>query len=144
MLRRSLSRGPTRATILAAIIVVVGTTGAALAAAHSSAPAPAAALGVPARAGPDTAIPGFLIQSSSKVTDDAAVSRPGFSTTGWYRVGARSTVFAGLLVNNRYPDPFYSTNLKSANPSDFTVPWWYRAELNLGTETGLRTSLDFS
>jgi exo-1,4-beta-D-glucosaminidase len=144
MLRRSLSRVSTRAGILVAIAAVVGATGAALAATHSSAPAPAVALRVPARAGQDTAIPGFQIQSSSKVTSDAAVSRPGFSTTGWYRVGARSTVFAGLLANNKYPDPFYSTNLKSANASDFTVPWWYRAELNLGTETGLRTSLDFS
>src|SRR6266498_755120 len=88
----------------------------------------AAALVVPASAGKGMPIPGFLIQSSSKVADDAAVSRPGYATTGWYRVGARSTVFAGLLANKKYPDPFYSTNLKAATASDFTVPWWYRAD----------------
>src|SRR6266516_3994011 len=144
MLRTSLSRGSTRIGLPVAVAALVGAAGVALAAGHSPAPVPAAALALPAGAGQDTAIPGFLIQSSSKVADDAAVSRPGFSTTGWYRVGARSTVFAGLLANNKYPDPFYSTNLKAANASDFAVPWWYRAELTVGTETGLHTALDFS
>ncbi len=144
MLRNPNSRVLTRAGVLVAAAALVGVAGAALAASRSPAPVPAAALVVPASAGKGMPIPGFLIQSSSKVADDAAVSRPGYATTGWYRVGARSTVFAGLLANKKYPDPFYSTNLKAATASDFTVPWWYRADLDLGTETGLHTSLDFS
>jgi exo-1,4-beta-D-glucosaminidase len=132
-----------RAVAVTAAGVVAGATGLALATGHSSTPIPAAALTVPAKAGSAAAIPGFLIQSSSKVTNDAAVSRPGFPTTGWYPVGPRSTVFAGLLANGKYADPFYSTNMKSANTSDFTVPWWYRADLTVGND-GLRTALDFS
>jgi exo-1,4-beta-D-glucosaminidase len=95
-------------------------------------------------AGAATPIPGYLIQSSAKTTDDAAVSRPGFPTSGWYPVSSRSTVYAGLLANNKYPDPFYSTNMKAANPADFTVPWWYRADLTLDSQSALRTYLDFS
>src|SRR5581483_8389133 len=98
----------------------------------------------PKAAGGVTALPGYLIQTSAKVPDDAAVSRPGYDTTGWYPVAARSTVFAGLLANGKYSDPFYSTNMKSVSTSDFAVPWWYRADLTLGDETGLRTALDFS
>ena len=101
-----------------------------------------AVLTLPGKAGSSAVIPGFLIQSSAKVTDDAAVSRPGFSTTGWTPVPARSTVFAGLLAAGRYADPFYSTKLKSADPADFTVPWWYRADLVVGDEPGLRTVVD--
>ncbi len=94
--------------------------------------------------GDSTPFPGYLIQSSAKVPDDSAVSKPGYSTTGWYPVGARSTVLAGLLANGKYADPFYSTNLKSIPTADFKVPWWYRTELVLGAEAGLRTILDFS
>jgi exo-1,4-beta-D-glucosaminidase len=106
-------------------------------------PAATAAVHIGARAGTATAIPGFLIQSSSQVSDDAAVSRPGFSTTGWYPVTARSTVYAGLLRNGEYPDPFYSTRMRDVPKSRFQVPWWYRADLSLDS-TDQRTYLDFS
>jgi exo-1,4-beta-D-glucosaminidase len=102
---------------------------------------------VPAAAGATAAIPGFVIQSWAGVAADAAVSKPGYDTSGWTAVGARSTVYAGLLAAGKYPDPFYSTNLEAANPADFAVPWWYRADLSLGTaaaERGLRTILDVS
>jgi exo-1,4-beta-D-glucosaminidase len=103
-----------------------------------------AVLAVPGTAGSAGVIPGFLIQSSAKVTDDAAVSRPGFPTAGWTPVSSRSTVFAGLLAAGRYADPFYSTAMKSVNTADFAVPWWYRADLTVGDETGLRTIVDLS
>src|SRR4051794_26461794 len=85
-----------------------------------------ATVAVGATAGTATALPGYLIQTSKSVSDDAAVSKPGFPATGWYPVSARSTVYAGLLQNNKYPDPFYSTRMKDVPASDFTVPWWYR------------------
>src|SRR2546430_625785 len=144
MLRKPRPRILVRVLTASAATALVGATGIALAAAHPSAPAPAVALTVPANAGGAAAIPGFLIQSSSKVSDDSAVSKPGFSTTGWYPTAARSTVLAGLLANGKYADPFFSTNMKSIPASDFSVPWWYRADLTLGSETGLRTVLDFS
>ncbi|MEV4641273.1 hypothetical protein AB0J80_28415 [Actinoplanes sp. NPDC049548] len=101
-------------------------------------------LALPETAGASAVIPGFLIQSSAKVGDEAAVSRPGFPTAGWTPVASRSTVFAGLLAAGRYPDPFYSTTMKSVNTADFKVPWWYRADLSVGGETGLRTIVDLT
>ncbi|MGW6501684.1 glycosyl hydrolase 2 galactose-binding domain-containing protein [Nonomuraea angiospora] len=102
---------------------------------------PAAAQAVPAT----TALTGYKIQSSAKVSDSgAAISTPGYAATGWYPVGPRSTVLAGLLQNNVYPDPFYSTNMQSIPAADFDVPWWYRSDFTLGDESGLRTFLDVS
>src|SRR5256886_2508921 len=136
---------PVRVVTAAAAFVLVGATGVAFAAGHPPAPAPAAALRVPAAAGGTAAIPGFLIQSSAKVSgDDSAVSKPGFATTGWVPATARSTVLAALLAAGKYADPFFSTNMQSIPSGDFAVPWWYRADLTLGSETGLRTALDFS
>ncbi|GAA1551861.1 carbohydrate-binding protein [Kribbella hippodromi] len=93
--------------------------------------------------GPATPIPGFLIQSSKQVPDDAAVTKPGFPTNGWLPVAARTTVLAGLLAHGKYPDPYFSTNMKSIDKEQFTVPWWYRSNLDL-TDTSKRTYLDFS
>ncbi|MEV4020634.1 fibronectin type III domain-containing protein [Nonomuraea angiospora] len=102
---------------------------------------PASAQAVPAT----TALTGYKIQSSAKVSDSgAAISTPGYAATGWYPVGPRSTVLAGLLQNNVYPDPFYSTNMQSIPTADFDVPWWYRSDFTLGDESGLRTFLDVS
>ncbi|WP_157254321.1 glycosyl hydrolase 2 galactose-binding domain-containing protein [Nonomuraea typhae] len=92
-----------------------------------------------------TALPGYKIQSSARVSDSgAAISTPGYAATGWYPAGPRSTVLAGLLENNVYPDPFFSTNMQSIPTADFDVPWWYRADFTLGAESGMRTLLDFS
>ncbi|WP_405057312.1 carbohydrate-binding protein [Kribbella sp. NBC_01505] len=88
-------------------------------------------------------VPGFLLQTSAQVSDDSAVTKPGFPTAGWLPVSSRSTVYAGLLQNNKYPDPFFSTNMKNVDKAQFGVPWWYRSELQLA-DTGQRTYLDFS
>jgi exo-1,4-beta-D-glucosaminidase len=109
----------------------------------AAAPATTAAVTVEDAAGTATAIPSFLIQSSAQASDDAAVSRPGFPTTGWYPVPSRSTVYAGLVRNGVYPDPFYSTRMRDVPRERFQVPWWYRADLNL-RDTERRTYLDFS
>jgi exo-1,4-beta-D-glucosaminidase len=103
------------------------------------------ALAAPAATASSTALPGYKIQSSAKVSDSgAAISTPGYAASGWYPVGPRSTVLAGLLENNVYADPFYSTNMQSIPTADFDVPWWYRSDFTLGSETGLRTFIDFS
>lgn len=96
-----------------------------------------------APAGAATAIPSWMMQTSAQVSSDAAVSKPGFDTTGWLPVKARSTVFAGLVANGRYPDPFYSTNMASVPTEQFKVPWWYRADIQVPADQG-HTSLDFS
>ncbi|MFB9622175.1 glycosyl hydrolase 2 galactose-binding domain-containing protein [Nonomuraea helvata] len=120
--------------LLSACALLVNAGGVALAVAP-------AAQAVPA----PTSLTGYKIQSSAKVSDSgAAISTPGYAAGGWYAVGPRSTVLAGLLQNNVYPDPFYSTNMQSIPTADFDVPWWYRSDFTLGSESGLRTFLDVS
>jgi exo-1,4-beta-D-glucosaminidase len=89
-----------------------------------------------------TVIPGWMLQTSASVSNDAAVSQPGYSTAGWLPVPARSTVFAGLVANGRYPDPYYSKNMASVPTAQFAVPWWYRSDFT-GT-AGRHTSIDVS
>ncbi|MFJ9786311.1 glycosyl hydrolase 2 galactose-binding domain-containing protein [Amycolatopsis sp. NPDC101161] len=126
-------------TLVAAAVLAVAVSGATVPAATGQEQARAAV----AAAGPATAVPGFLIQTSAQVSDDSAVSKPGYNTSGWYPVGPRSTVYAGLLANGKYADPFYSTNMKNVPTADFQVPWWYRTDLTV-PDTTQRTYLDFS
>jgi exo-1,4-beta-D-glucosaminidase len=100
---------------------------------------------VSAAPGDSTVIPGFLIQSSAQTGDSGAtISTPGYNTANWVPVAARSTVFAGLLAAGRFPNPYFSTNMKNVNTADYSVPWWYRADLTLGSESGLRTYLNLT
>ncbi|WP_328995699.1 hypothetical protein OG394_13695 [Kribbella sp. NBC_01245] len=126
---------PFRALTALALVILVGA-----AVPSTSAAQPTA---VTVIAGSATPINGFLLQTSAQISDDAAVTKPGFPTGGWMPIGPRSTVFAGLLQNGRYPDPFFSTNMKNVDRTQFNVPWWYRAELQLESTTE-RTYLDFS
>ncbi|NUP42774.1 MAG: exo-beta-D-glucosaminidase [Streptomyces sp.] len=94
--------------------------------------------------GGTTALTGYTIQSTAKVSDPPAeVSSPGYPATGWYPTGARSTVLAGLLANGVYADPFYSTNQQKIPKADFQVPWWYRSDFTVA-DTSERTYLDLS
>ncbi|MEV4320109.1 CBM35 domain-containing protein [Actinocrispum sp. NPDC049592] len=124
-------------TVTALVAAVCGVTVA------SAAGQPRASFAVGAAAGTASAVPGYLIHTSTGVSDDSAVSKPGFPATGWYPVSARSTVYAGLLQNNVYPDPFFSTRMKDVPTAQFTVPWWYRTDVTLDA-SGQRTYLDFS
>jgi exo-1,4-beta-D-glucosaminidase len=99
---------------------------------------------VSSRAGSTTALSGYTVQSTAKVTDSAAaVSSPGYPAGGWYRAGSRSTVLAALLADGKYADPFYSTDQQQIPKADFQVPWWYRSDFTVA-DTGERTYLDFS
>ncbi|WSQ14712.1 exo-beta-D-glucosaminidase [Streptomyces sp. NBC_01231] len=99
---------------------------------------------VASRAGSATALSGYAIQSTAKVTDSAAaVSSPGYPASGWYPAGSRSTVLAALLAEGKYADPFYSTNQQQIPKADFQVPWWYRSDFTVA-DTSERTYLDFS
>ncbi|MFJ9895757.1 glycosyl hydrolase 2 galactose-binding domain-containing protein [Streptomyces sp. NPDC091280] len=107
-----------------------------------SAQAPVTA--VRADAGAATPLSGYAIRSSAEVTDSpAAVSSPGYRTTGWYPAGARSTVLAALIADGVYPDPFHSTDQRKIPKAAFQVPWWYRADFTV-TDRAKRTYLDFS
>ncbi|MBK3644103.1 exo-beta-D-glucosaminidase [Streptomyces sp. MBT33] len=99
---------------------------------------------VPAAPGSTTALSGYAIQSTAKVSDSAAaVSSPGYPATGWHPAGPRSTVLAALLADGVYADPFYSTEQRKIPKSDFQAPWWYRSDFTVA-DTSERTYLDFS
>ncbi|MER6422990.1 exo-beta-D-glucosaminidase [Streptomyces sp. NPDC001137] len=99
---------------------------------------------VSAAPGSATALTGYTIQSTAKVSDPPAdISSPGYPATGWYPAGPRSTVLAALLANGVYADPFYSTNQQKIPKADFQVPWWYRSDFTVADTSG-RTSLDLS
>ena len=94
---------------------------------------------------------GWKVQSSAQIgAPGEKISQPGFSTQGWYRTSAPKTVFAVLVENGVYKNPYYGMNLRSvpgveykvggqfANEempanSPFTVPWWYRTEFHAPT-----------
>jgi exo-1,4-beta-D-glucosaminidase len=105
---------------------------------------------------------GWTIQSSAKVSATGErVSAVGFSTEGWYPTSAPKTVFAVLVENGVYKDPYFGMNLRSipgvdykiggqfANEemsldSPYAVPWWYRKEFELPVaDKGKRIWLEF-
>lgn len=98
---------------------------------------------VAARPG-STVIGGWRLASSANVREGgAAISTPGYDDGSWFAVSPRSTVLAGLVENDVYPDLFAGTNLRDAvDPADFQVPWWYRADVDVAPGEGLTTFLD--
>jgi len=95
---------------------------------------------------------GWTVQSSAKVSAvGEVVSTAGFDSSSWYKTTAPNTVFAVLVENGVYKDPYFGMNLRSvpgvsyaigsqfANqemPADspFAVPWWYRNEFQVPAE----------
>src|SRR5688572_7004896 len=107
-------------------------------------PVPGTGAALKVAAGPGTAstVPDWRMQSSAKATQAGdVISGPTYSDSGWMTVPARSTVMAGLVANNRYPDVRYSENLKQANPNDFKVGWWYRKVFSADPQPGVHTFL---
>ena len=105
---------------------------------------------------------GWKIQSSAKTSAmPEQISTVGFSTDGWYPTTAPKTVFAVLIENGVYKDPYFGVNLRSlpgvdykiggqfANEempenSPYIVPWWYRKEFEVpGGDKGKRIWLAF-
>jgi len=92
---------------------------------------------------------GWAVESSKKVsTGGDAVSTASFDASSWYKTTSPNTVFAVLVENGVYKDPFFGMNLRSvpgvsyavgsefANQempenSPFAVPWWYRKEFEV-------------
>jgi exo-1,4-beta-D-glucosaminidase len=92
---------------------------------------------------------GWQVQSSAKVSGGGEqISQAGFDASGWYKTSAPKTVFAVLVENGVYRDPFFGMNLRQvpgmayeighnfANEemlanSPYAVPWWYRKEFEV-------------
>jgi exo-1,4-beta-D-glucosaminidase len=88
----------------------------------------------------------WSVQSSAKTNGTPEqISQPGFDARSWYKTSVPITVFAVLVENGVYKDPYFGMNLRSvpgveyrigtqfANQempenSPYAVPWWYRTE----------------
>jgi exo-1,4-beta-D-glucosaminidase len=99
---------------------------------------------------------GWKVQSSAQVAASGEkISQPGFATSGWYATSVPQTVFAVLVENGVYKNPYYGTNLRNfpgveykigsqfANQDmppngPYAVPWWYRKEFELPAGDGGR------
>ena len=107
-------------------------------------------LSLPARSADELLLQnGWAIQSSEKVAARSEdISRAGFNAAGWHKTSLPKTVFAALVENGVYPDPYFGNNLRSipgvkyeigsefANQevpagSPYAKPWWYRTEFEL-------------
>ena len=100
---------------------------------------------------------GWAVQSSAKVNATAeTISTAGFDASSWYKASAPNTVFAVLVENGVYKDPYFGMNLRSvpgvsyaigsefANqemPADspYAVPWWYRKEFEVPAQFSGKT-----
>ena len=84
------------------------------------------------------------IQSSAVVDAEGGdISTLAYEPEGWIPTTVPTTVFAALVKNGIYPDPYFGTNIESIpgyitgrrrempEDSPFRVPWWYRTEFSL-------------
>ena len=92
---------------------------------------------------------GWAMQSSKQVAAAGPeLSRPGFSTAGWYAVRVPNTVLGAMVDAGSLPDPYFGMNLRLIpgttykigerftllpTPADspFKPAWWYRTEFDL-------------
>ena len=92
---------------------------------------------------------GWAVQSSAKVSaGPEAISSPGFDASSWYKASVPNTVFAVLVENGVYKNPYFGMNLRSVpgvsykigsefanqempEDSPYAVPWWYRADFEV-------------
>ncbi|HEV2177671.1 MAG TPA: glycoside hydrolase family 2 protein [Terriglobia bacterium] len=112
------------------------------------------ATALPAQAGaaPGSKLPlrdGWQIQPSAEVREQGeTLSTTAYHPQGWHPCAVPSTVFAALVADKTYPDPYFGMNLRKvpgesypigANFSNLRMPadspfhnsWWYRTEFDL-------------
>jgi len=92
---------------------------------------------------------GWAVQSSAKVSASGeTVSTTAYDTSSWYKTSAPNTVFAVLVENGVYKNPYFGMNLRAVpgmsykigsefanqempGDSPYAVPWWYRDEFEV-------------
>ncbi len=100
---------------------------------------------------------GWAVQSSAKVNASGeAVSAAGFDASSWYKTSLPNTVFAVLVENGVYKDPYFGMNLRAVpgvsypiggqfanvempEDSPYAVPWWYRKEFEVPAQFNGKT-----
>jgi exo-1,4-beta-D-glucosaminidase len=95
--------------------------------------------------------PWHIQSASAAIHDGAHLSSTAYDPPDWYRTAVPSTVFAALLENGVYRDPFYGMNMRTipgANypvgavfsnlqmppDSPFRESWWYRTTFDVPRE----------
>ncbi|HUO01221.1 MAG TPA: hypothetical protein VMU31_00465, partial [Rhizomicrobium sp.] len=76
----------------------------------------------------------WTLASASRIKDTGeAVSRPGYSTKGWYPVRhVPATVLEILQEDGVYPNLYYGENLLTEVPQDlYKQDWWYRTSFEV-------------
>ncbi|MFC0440055.1 beta-mannosidase [Kutzneria buriramensis] len=101
---------------------------------------------------------GWTVLSSATATQTgAAISTPGFNTSGWLKVqpddgGAPGTEITALLQNNKCPNVFMADNMKTCfgtqkknsgpvTTAQFAKPWWFRTDFTTSLAAGQTASL---
>ncbi|HEY6386642.1 MAG TPA: sugar-binding domain-containing protein [Candidatus Acidoferrum sp.] len=100
---------------------------------------------------------GWAVQSSLKVSASTeTISTASFDASSWYKTSVPNTVFAVLVENEVYKDPYFGMNLRSVpgvsypiggqfanlempENSPFAVPWWYRKEFEVPAQFSGKT-----
>ena len=103
---------------------------------------------------------GWAVQSSAKVNASGeVVSTAGFDASSWYKTSAPNTVFAVLVENGVYKDPYFGMNLRSVpgvsypiggqfanlempEDSPYAVPWWYLQRIRSSRAIQWKNGLD--
>lgn len=96
---------------------------------------------------------GWSLQSACKIqADGAAITAPGFLTSGWIKATIPATVLAAQAAAGVVPDPYYGDNLRKLPGMDYPVGqnfsnlpmspdspyacgWWYRTEFKAPAAT---------
>ena len=81
---------------------------------------------------------GWQMQDGSKLGDSvsglgAAISVPGYKTTGWYNATVPGTVLTSLVDAHVYPEPLYGENNRpDKTPESLNkTSWWYRTTVDV-------------
>ena len=78
---------------------------------------------------------GWIIFSSGKTNNNGSeISSPDFKADESYRTNIPKTVFAALVEDGVYQNPYYGENLLNIPKEQFEQPWWYRKEFNIDEE----------
>ncbi len=74
----------------------------------------------------------WTIFSSEKTNSiGSKISTPGFKINGSYQTDIPKTVFAALVENGVYQNPYFGENLSGISKEPFQKPWWYKKEFNI-------------
>ena len=73
----------------------------------------------------------FIYPEEKMEAGGEVISSKEYVTDGWYGTDIPKTVFAALVENGEYKDPYFGMNLDIISSEPFEKPWWYRKEFTI-------------